>query len=138
MVVSHLHADHFLDLIGLRYGIKYGELGGNRPLRVLLPPGGCDRLRRLGAALDDNPGFFEEVFGLEEYDGFTPIGVNDLTIIPRQGPALHPIPCAQNRGREHVGLLGRLGAVHSTDRACQGSRRNALRGRYPAPGPGRG
>src|SRR5689334_9591782 len=48
VIVSHLHADHFLDLVGLRYGVKYGGLGGGEALRVLLPPGGCERLRRLG------------------------------------------------------------------------------------------
>jgi ribonuclease BN (tRNA processing enzyme) len=90
VIVSHLHADHFLDLIGLRYGIKYGGLGGERPLRVMLPPGGCDLVADVGLALDRNPRFFADVFALEEYEPATPIFLAGLTISLRR--VQHYIP----------------------------------------------
>jgi ribonuclease BN (tRNA processing enzyme) len=90
VIVSHLHADHFLDLVGLRYGIKYAGLGGPRPLRILLPPGGCDKLSLLGTVLDDNAGFFAEVFALEEYEPSHPVQLDALTISIRR--VQHYIP----------------------------------------------
>lgn len=84
VVVSHMHPDHYMDLVGLRYGVKYGGLGGDRPLTVLLPPGGCDVLAGLGMAIDRNPGFFAEVFALAEYDPDTPLHVSDLTVTFRR------------------------------------------------------
>jgi ribonuclease BN (tRNA processing enzyme) len=68
IVVSHMHPDHFMDLVGLRYGTRYGGLGGARPLPVFLPPGGAALLARLGDVLDNNRHFFRDVFDLQEYD----------------------------------------------------------------------
>jgi ribonuclease BN (tRNA processing enzyme) len=90
VIVSHLHADHFLDLVGLRYGIKYGGLGGDRPLRILLPPGGCDLLAELGTVLDKNDRFFADVFALEEYTPAAPITLDGVTVTPRR--VQHYIP----------------------------------------------
>jgi ribonuclease BN (tRNA processing enzyme) len=90
ILISHMHADHYLDLIGLRYGSKYGGLGGTRPLQVLLPPGGCDFLADLGSVLDHNPRFFAEVFALAEYDPGAPLSFNGLIVTPRR--VQHYIP----------------------------------------------
>ncbi|MGE3910225.1 MAG: MBL fold metallo-hydrolase [Chloroflexota bacterium] len=90
IVISHMHADHFLDLIGLRYGTKYGGLGGNRPLSVYVPPGGSDALARLGCALDGNPAFFSEVFAVTEYDPAVPLQFSDATVSLRR--VQHYIP----------------------------------------------
>ncbi len=68
VVVSHMHADHFLDLVPLRYGVKYGQLGGERPPLVLVPPGGARLLARIGRALDGDPHFFSDVLHVREYD----------------------------------------------------------------------
>lgn len=72
VLISHLHSDHLLDLVPFRYGIKYGGLGGGRPVLVRVPPGGLEFLARLGHALDGNPRFFSDVFALEEYDPARP------------------------------------------------------------------
>jgi ribonuclease BN (tRNA processing enzyme) len=90
VIVSHMHPDHYMDLVGLRYGIKYGGLGGPQPLRVLLPPGGCDVLAELGQVLDRNPRFFSEVFALDEYDPAAPLTVGNLTVALRR--VQHYIP----------------------------------------------
>lgn len=90
VIISHLHADHLLDLIALRYGIKYGGLGGPHPLRVLLPPDGKQFLAGLGEALDRNPGFFSEVMALEEYAPAGRVEIGGLTIRLRR--VQHYIP----------------------------------------------
>ena len=67
VVVSHLHADHFLDLIPYSYALTYGPpLEGPRP-RLILPPGGLAILRTICGAFD-NPLLVEEAFEASEYD----------------------------------------------------------------------
>ena len=46
VIVGHMHADHYLDLAGLRYLYPWGGAAATR-LPVHLPPGGRDRLTAL-------------------------------------------------------------------------------------------
>ena len=57
VVVGHMHADHYLDLAGLRYLYPWGERSQN-PLPVHLPPGGTIRLDALASAISERVGFF--------------------------------------------------------------------------------
>ncbi len=67
IVISHLHPDHYMDLIPLRYGLKYHPRPSRAPLPLWLPPGGIERLRDVGQAVDGNPAFFDDEFDLHEY-----------------------------------------------------------------------
>ena len=58
MVVSHLHPDHFVDLVPLRHYLRY-ELQPRRRMRVLGPSDLGGRLDALHAA----PGFAAEALG---------------------------------------------------------------------------
>lgn len=80
VVISHMHVDHYGDLIGLRYGTLYAGFRGDRPLRVLLPPGGADRLAALGRVLDNDPRFFSGVFAIDEYSPSEPVTIGEATI----------------------------------------------------------
>jgi len=95
IIISHLHADHTLDLVPLRYGLKYGPGATDRRLPVFLPPGGLAFLDRIAGALatDGEPAgdFFESVFALTEYDPASTLTVGTLTI--RFHPTRHAIPC---------------------------------------------
>ena len=55
LVIGHMHADHYLDLVGLRYLFPWGE-AAPRPLPVHLPPGGRDRLDALATRSPSGPG----------------------------------------------------------------------------------
>jgi ribonuclease BN (tRNA processing enzyme) len=69
VVISHMHADHFIDLIPLRYALRYGSRRRSSKLRVYLPPGGLAMLRKLVSAFADEGGeFLSDVFDLHEYD----------------------------------------------------------------------
>ncbi len=83
VVITHMHADHFLDIIPLRYGLKYGPSlrdarSGRMPL--WLPPGGEAMLRRLCAtfAREGERDFLDEVFEVREYDPSERLAVGDL------------------------------------------------------------
>ena len=82
----HMHADHFLDLIPLRYGLKYGPLLRDGRMPVYLPPGGEAMLRQLVSAFaSEGPqDFLDEVFYIREYDPARALEINDLSLTFRQ------------------------------------------------------
>jgi ribonuclease BN (tRNA processing enzyme) len=81
IVISHMHTDHFLDLIPLRYALRYGERSRRGRIEVYLPPGGIAMLEDLGAALSRESGdFFHDVYELHEYDGRSTLPLGDAGI----------------------------------------------------------
>lgn len=86
VVISHMHADHFLDLIPLRYGLKYGPLLRDGRMPLWLPPGGSAMLRTLCSAFaPEGPNdFLDEVFEVSEYDADSVLGINDVALTFRQ------------------------------------------------------
>ena len=70
IVISHMHADHFLDLVPLRYAIKYGTKRRNAKLPLWMPPGGIETLRTLVSAFasEGNGDFIDECFSIREFD----------------------------------------------------------------------
>ena len=89
LVIGHMHADHFLDLAGLRYLFPWGEPAAVR-LPVHLPPGGRSRLDALATAISERPGFFDAAYDAVEYDPEIPLEVGPLTI--RFGRGRHYVP----------------------------------------------
>ena len=79
VVVGHMHADHYLDLVGLRYHYPWGERAG-RPLPIHLPPGGRARLGVLENAISERDGFFDAAFDAVEYDPAAELTVGDLRV----------------------------------------------------------
>ncbi len=67
IVISHMHADHFFDLVPLRYALKYA-ITRSRRLPVFLPPRGTKTLRSVVAPFAKTGSFFEEVVDVREYD----------------------------------------------------------------------
>ena len=79
VVVGHMHADHYLDLAGLRYLYPWG-VPAERPLPVHLPPGGRVRLDALATAISERVGFFDDAYAIREYDPSEPLRIGPLTI----------------------------------------------------------
>ena len=70
VVISHLHADHYFDLVPLYYHLKFAAPrppGPEQRLPVYLPPGGRDFLSRFGALIANQPAMLEDVLELCEY-----------------------------------------------------------------------
>ncbi len=79
VVVGHMHADHYLDLVGLRYLFPWGEAVDER-LSVHLPPGGRARLDALADAVSERVGFFDGSFAAVEYDPARELAVGELRV----------------------------------------------------------
>lgn len=93
VVISHMHADHFIDLVPLRYGLKYGPLVRSERMPVWLPPGGEAMLRALCSTFaPEGPNdFLDEVYDIREYDPAQQLEIGDLTL--RFARTIHYIEC---------------------------------------------
>jgi ribonuclease BN (tRNA processing enzyme) len=92
VVIGHMHADHSLDLVGLRYLYPWGEHAPD-PLPVHLPPGGRERVDALARGISERVGFFDDAYDMVEYDPDVPLVIGPLTIL-------------FNRGRHYVPAWG--------------------------------
>lgn len=91
VVITHMHADHFLDLIPYRYGLKYAIYHHHwEPPLLYLPPGGTAVLEHVVAAFSETPHFFEGVFRSSQYDPTGLLQVGDLAL--RFAETRHPVP----------------------------------------------
>ena len=79
IVIGHMHADHYIDLVSLRYLLPW-EGVASAHLPVLLPPGGKARLDALATAISERPRFFDDAYSVLEYDPSHRLHIGDLTI----------------------------------------------------------
>jgi ribonuclease BN (tRNA processing enzyme) len=77
VVISHMHADHFLDLIPLRYAVRYGSKRRKNLLPVWMPPGGIAMLRSMTNAFanEGSGDFLDEAFDIREFDPEKPLPI---------------------------------------------------------------
>ncbi|MCL4466150.1 MAG: MBL fold metallo-hydrolase [Chloroflexi bacterium] len=79
--ISHMHADHFFDLVPYRYALLL-TLGPKRPAPLpLWLPNGCGQvLENFAASFGGAAHFFGEAFALHEYNPGDVITVGDLSV----------------------------------------------------------
>jgi ribonuclease BN (tRNA processing enzyme) len=94
VVISHLHVDHMLDVIAMRFSLAYNPIKPERKTALWLPPGGKAFFQKLANvfAADGEPGdFFGGVFEVAEYDPNGTVEVGSFTLSFQ--PTVHFIPC---------------------------------------------
>jgi ribonuclease BN (tRNA processing enzyme) len=91
VLISHLHADHFLDLVPFSYALRYaprqqpvavgGWPGTTSPARPQLyaPMGACEMFRRLVACWGDDE-LVERAFEMFEYDGPDELALGPIAV----------------------------------------------------------
>ncbi len=70
VVISHLHPDHYFDVVQLYYMLKFGEprsaeLAPRVPLFV--PPGGREFMRTFGRLISDRKAMLEDIYDVRDY-----------------------------------------------------------------------
>ncbi len=75
IIITHMHADHTLDLIPFRYWLSFTPPASRGRPRLYLPPGGLAALLKISGNQDPSPSFFADVFDVQEYD---PAAVLDI------------------------------------------------------------
>ena len=94
IVISHLHVDHILDLIELRFTLAYNPIPPERPIPLFLPPDGISTLRRIAQAFESPESgleWFTGVFDVHEYDPNGLVEIGDLTCSFAE--TVHFVPC---------------------------------------------
>jgi ribonuclease BN (tRNA processing enzyme) len=100
IVVGHLHADHYIDVVSLRYLLPWTGFTGRR-LPILLPPGGRQRMAELASAISERVGFFDHTFDVREYDPAGVLSIGDLELSFLAGR--HYVPAWGCRLRDPAG-----------------------------------
>ncbi|MPV37498.1 MBL fold metallo-hydrolase [Georgenia subflava] len=88
VAISHLHADHMVDLIGMQVYRRWHPDGGLAPLPVLAPSGALARVRGVGG--DDEAEDYAGEFTFSEHVPGTAVQVGPLRI--ESFPVNHPVP----------------------------------------------
>ena len=90
VLISHVHADHFIDLVPYAYGLLLtprqqpvpvaGHPGTSDPARprLIVPPGAAETFRTVVGAWGDES-LIEQAFRLEEYDASSTVEIGPLT-----------------------------------------------------------
>ncbi len=111
VLISHLHADHFLDLVPYSYALTYAPKqqpvpvhtspGTDSPARprLIAPPGARETLRRVVGAWG-NEDLIEKAFELEEYAAGSEVTVGEITA------SFHPVPHFIDTFAVNVGVEG--------------------------------
>lgn len=121
VVLSHMHADHFLDVVPYSYALTLGPRrrpGGedDRP-RLCVPPGAIETLRAVAACWGD-PDLVQRAFDVREYDPAATLELGSLRL--RFAPVPHYIPAhAVQVATSTAGGRFTYGADHGpTDALC--------------------
>ena len=79
VLVSHLHADHFFDVVPFSYALTAGPRSGAARPALLIPPGADAGLRQIGDCLGD-AALIGDAFAVSEYDAVAPLRVGPFTV----------------------------------------------------------
>lgn len=136
VAISHMHADHFIDLVPFGCALMYGPRHAGRP-RLLLPPGGTEALRTLATG-GGHGELMDKAFAVSEYDPQQPVTVSSLTFT--FVPVPHFVPCnavqvvsAQGGGRFVFGADHRF--TDALDEVAQDTELLMLEATLPEPDP---
>jgi ribonuclease BN (tRNA processing enzyme) len=101
VAISHLHADHFLDLVPFSYALTYAPRQQPVPVdrwpgtatpacpRLVAPRGARDTFRRVVGAWG-NDDLIENAFKLEEYDSGATVEIGPLHLLFQEVPHFTP------------------------------------------------
>jgi ribonuclease BN (tRNA processing enzyme) len=116
VVISHLHADHFLDLVPFSYALIYAPKQQPVPVhiwdgtsdpahpRLIAPPGAGETFRRVVGAWG-NDDLIESAFRVEEYSSGDRVEVGDIWV------SFHPVPHFVETFAVRIGSDGGCGEI---------------------------
>jgi ribonuclease BN (tRNA processing enzyme) len=79
VLISHMHADHFLDLVPFSYAISYGPRPPLAPPQLFVPAGGVDVLRRVVGCWGSER-LVENAFSVSEYTAADELGFGGVGV----------------------------------------------------------
>jgi ribonuclease BN (tRNA processing enzyme) len=80
IIVSHMHPDHFFDLIPYRYALRYGLQKEAGLPGLYLPPGGAEVLKGVAIPFAETDDFFVDVFRVRQFDPAEKLQLGPFTV----------------------------------------------------------
>jgi ribonuclease BN (tRNA processing enzyme) len=120
VIISHLHADHFLDLVPYAYALIYAPKqqpvpvhtwpGTDEPARprLVAPPGAEETFRRVVGAWG-NDDLIDSAFRIAEYEGGDRVEIGDIWA------TFHPVPHFVETFAVRIGSEGEGEIIYSAD-----------------------
>ena len=107
VVISHLHADHFLDLVPFSYALTYSPRRRRPPARPVLhaPSGARDVFRRVAGAWGSED-LIEAAFELVEYSGDEILEVGEMRVDFQAVPHFLPTWAIRVRSQSATFVFG--------------------------------
>jgi ribonuclease BN (tRNA processing enzyme) len=129
VVITHMHADHFLDLIPFASALTYAPRqqpvpverwpGTDHPARPqLIVPAGATEILRTVAGAGGQPYLLDQAFAMSEYEATSTIEVGSLSL--RFQPVPHFLPSNAIQVRDGAGGRFTFGADHGPTDALVG------------------
>jgi ribonuclease BN (tRNA processing enzyme) len=97
VTISHLHPDHYFDLVPLYYILRFGDPRPVKRIPLFVPPGGQAFFRRFGELISDKPEMLEDIFEVCEYPSGDPRGVQAGGLHFSFHPVQHYVPSHATR-----------------------------------------
>ena len=79
VVITHLHADHFFDIVPYSFALSYGVRTDPPSPQMHAPPGAGERFAAIGGSLGD-PTLVASAFDLREYNPAAPLTLGPLQL----------------------------------------------------------
>jgi ribonuclease BN (tRNA processing enzyme) len=97
VVITHLHADHVLDLIAFGTALQFSPHAPSARPRLIVPPGAREVLGTISLALSQD-GVLDSAFEMTEYDPADTVGVGPLSLCFQPVPHYVPANAVDVRG----------------------------------------
>jgi ribonuclease BN (tRNA processing enzyme) len=93
IIISHLHIDHWLDILAMRFALAYNPVPPPSKIPLWLPPVGRALLDRLAVAISEPSSKHDyfSVFDAEEFDPAGELTIGEMSF--RFHPTVHYVPC---------------------------------------------
>jgi ribonuclease BN (tRNA processing enzyme) len=136
IVITHMHADHFLDLIPFACALTYAPRqqpvpverwpGTDKPAcpQLLVPAGATEILRTIASA-GGQPYLLDQAFAMTEYDTAAPITLGALNVRFQPVPHFLPSNAIQVRSNDVPARRFTFGADHGPTDALDGFAHNS-------------
>ena len=123
VVITHMHPDHFFDLVPYACALTYGPRGhggrraddGGPPSPRLLVPGGATKFLNTLTVVGGQPRLLDGAFAITEYDASHAIVIGSLSV--RFQPVPHYVPANAVDVRSEGGARFTFGADHGPTHA---------------------
>jgi ribonuclease BN (tRNA processing enzyme) len=85
VLITHMHADHFIDLIPFGFALRYSPRGLDARPSLYVPRGAIEAMQRITGSWGDE-GLIENAFATAEYDEVQELAIGPLTVRFREVP----------------------------------------------------